>query len=55
MLVSINIMLASMILDIQKLVSVLRLNYEPKELFQKPSCVKDIVISGTPFGCNMIV
>ena len=55
MLVSINIILASMILDIRKFVSVSRLIYELKELFQKPSCVKDIMISGTLFGCNMIV
>ena len=43
-----------MILDIQKGVFSIKVILELKELFQKLSCVEDIVISETMNVCNVI-
>ena len=43
-----------MILDIQKGVFSIKVILELKELFQKLSCVEDIVISETIIDCNVI-
>ena len=43
-----------MILDIQKGVFGIKVILELKELFQKLSCVEDIVISETMIDCNVM-
>ena len=43
-----------MILDIQKGVFSIKVILELKELFQKLSCVEDIVISETMIDCNVM-
>ena len=43
-----------MILDIQKGVFSIKVILELKELFQKLSCVEDIVISKTMIDCNVM-